>query len=170
MNDRRLFLFVCCVVACTFGITRAQTFDPGVNPSFAAAVLVETETGTVLFEYNGDVPRSPASTQKLLLKLVVMDLIETGKFTLEDSVRVSAHASRIGGSQVFQLFPLGNGHAVVSSRHSLAGRFWVVSPLSFCARQELRNRCLISILMFWFGGRIPFERRSRPPEAPTRSS
>ena len=101
MNGRRLFLFVCCVVACTFGISRAQTFDPGVNPAFAAAVLVETETGTVLFEYNGDGPRSPASTQKLLLKLVVMDLIGTGKFTLEDPVRVSARASRIGGSQVF---------------------------------------------------------------------
>lgn len=80
---------------------RAADFDPGEDPPYAAAVLVEAETGTVLFAYNAHEQRSPASTQKLLLELVAMEMIKNGKFSLRDSVHVSARASRTGGSQVF---------------------------------------------------------------------
>ncbi len=79
----------------------AVQFDPGENPPYAAAILVEAETGTVLFSHKAHDQRSPASTQKLLLELVAMEQIESGQFSLADSVRVSARASRIGGSQVF---------------------------------------------------------------------
>lgn len=79
----------------------AQTFDPGAEPAFTAAVLVEAESGAVLFAYDAETPRSPASTQKLLLQLVAMDLVKSGKFTLDEPVKVSARASRMGGSQVF---------------------------------------------------------------------
>ncbi len=88
----------------------AIEFDPGKNPPYAAAILVEAETGTVLFSHNAHEQRSPASTQKLLLELVAMQQVESGQFSLSDSVRVSARASRIGGSQVFlaqgEVFPL----------------------------------------------------------------
>ena len=67
----------------------------------AAAVLFEAQTGKVLFSYNPELPRSPASTQKLMLELVVMDAVAAGEVSLEDTIRVSAEASRIGGSQVF---------------------------------------------------------------------
>ena len=79
----------------------AADFDPGPNPPYAAAILVEAESGTVLFGHNAHQQRSPASTQKLLLELVAMERVESGAFSLADSVRVSARASRIGGSQVF---------------------------------------------------------------------
>ncbi|MFH1568246.1 MAG: D-alanyl-D-alanine carboxypeptidase family protein [Gemmatimonadota bacterium] len=88
----------------------AVTYPVGDAPPFAAAILVEPETGTVLYEYNADLPRSPASTQKLLLQLVVMDALESGRISLTDSVYASAVASRIGGSQVYlregEVFPL----------------------------------------------------------------
>ena len=78
---------------------------------FAAAILVEAETGTVLFQHNPHARRSPASTQKLLLLLVVMEAVADGKYSLEDSVTTSAWASRMGGSQVFlkqgEVFTLG---------------------------------------------------------------
>lgn len=84
--------------------------DADKHPPCAAAILVEAETGAVLFDYNAHQPRSPASTQKLLLELVVLDAIAAGEINLEDSVRVSAEASRTGGSQVFlkegEAFPL----------------------------------------------------------------
>ena len=71
------------------------------NPPFASAVLVEAETGTVLFSYKPNLQRSPASTQKMLLSKVAMDLIKEKKFSLDDSVTISAHAAGMGGSQVF---------------------------------------------------------------------
>ena len=72
----------------------AADFDPGPNPPYAAAILVEAESGTVLFGHNAHQQRSPASTQKILLELVAMRQIERGQFSLDDSVRVSARAAR----------------------------------------------------------------------------
>ena len=77
---------------------------------FASALLIEEETGAILFEYNARVRRSPANTQKLLLQLVVMDAVVEGKYALSDEVHTSAWASNMGGSQVFlkqgEVFPL----------------------------------------------------------------
>lgn len=58
----------------------------------AAAVLMDGETGDVLFERNPDEPRPPASTTKILTALVVL---ERGR--LADSVVVSPGAARVGG-------------------------------------------------------------------------
>ncbi len=88
----------------------AEIYDRGVDPPYAAGLLIEFESGTVLYEHNARVPRSPASTQKLLLQLVVMDLVAAGKASLADEVTASAWASRIGGAQVYlrqgEVFPL----------------------------------------------------------------
>ena len=89
------------IVSGRVGPLGATSFDPGADPPYASAMLVEAETGAVLYQHNPDLPRSPASTQKLLLQLAVMDLDRDGKFALSESVRVSAWASRMGGSQVY---------------------------------------------------------------------
>ncbi len=82
-------------------------FDP---LDCAAAILIEAETGSVLFEQNADAERAPASLAKMMLELLVMDLVARGDFSLDDEIRASAHASRMGGSQVFlregEVFPL----------------------------------------------------------------
>ena len=89
----------------------AVTFKVGDDPKFASAILIEDETGSVLFQHDADARRSPASTQKLLLQLVVMDAVADGRYSLSDSVLTSAWASRIGGSQVYlrhgEIFTLG---------------------------------------------------------------
>lgn len=81
------------------------------SPPYMSAILMEAETGSVIFEYNSYLPRSPASTIKLLLMLVVMEEIEERKFNLDEPVAVSEQASRIGGSQVYlkegEVFRLG---------------------------------------------------------------
>lgn len=88
----------------------ALTYRLDDPPPFASALLLEAQTGTVLFEYRADESRSPASTQKLLLQLVVMDALAAGRVALTDSVYASALASRMGGSQVYlrhgEVFPL----------------------------------------------------------------
>lgn len=96
--------------AVTPHLATAAPFDRD-DMDFAAAILVEAETGTVLFEHNSHALRSPASTQKLLLLLVLMEAVADGKYSLEDSVTTSAWASRMGGSQVYlkqgEVFTLG---------------------------------------------------------------
>ena len=66
------------------------------SPPFAAAILVEAETGKVLYEHNARAPRSPASTLKLLLQLLVMEAVADGRVSLSDTIHISAEASRTG--------------------------------------------------------------------------
>jgi len=101
MSLRTLFVCTAALFYSCVPFLQAATFDPGEDPPYAAAVLVEAESGTVLFAHNPRLQRSPASTLKLLLELVVMDMVKAGRYSLDDSVLVSGRASRIGGSQVF---------------------------------------------------------------------
>jgi D-alanyl-D-alanine carboxypeptidase (penicillin-binding protein 5/6) len=66
-----------------------------------SAILVEAQTGAVLFAQNADAPRPPASLVKMLLQLVVFERIEKGDIAITDPVTASRHASTMGGSQVF---------------------------------------------------------------------
>jgi D-alanyl-D-alanine carboxypeptidase (penicillin-binding protein 5/6) len=94
-------LLVCCAFLHTPERLAAVEFDPGDPPPFKAAVLIEAETGTVLYAYNPHLQRSPASTQKLLLMQVVLDMVHEGKFSMDDKIHTSARASGMGGSQVY---------------------------------------------------------------------
>lgn len=72
---------------------------PAVDAS--AVVLMEKETGTILYEENSHVQRQPASVTKVMTMLLVMEAIDSGRLSYEDTVTVSAHAASMGGSQVY---------------------------------------------------------------------
>ena len=82
----------------------------GAGPPYASAIVIEAETGRVLFEDKPHLPRAPASTVKTVLELLVMEMVTEGKVKLTDSITTSAWASKIGGSQVYlkegETFPL----------------------------------------------------------------
>lgn len=66
-----------------------------------AAVLMEKETGAVLFEENAHEKREPASVTKVMTLLLVMEAIDSGRLSYDDMVTVSAHAASMGGSQTW---------------------------------------------------------------------
>ena len=66
-----------------------------------AAVLMEKETGTVLFEQNAHARLEPASVTKVMTILLITEAIESGVMSRSDTVTVSAHAAEMGGSQVY---------------------------------------------------------------------
>lgn len=78
-----------------------QTWQSRVPRDFASAILVEAETGQVLFEENPHLRRAPASTTKTMTALIVMEHLESGSIALDDEVTVSRYASRMGGTQVY---------------------------------------------------------------------
>lgn len=65
------------------------------------AVLIERDTGKVLFEKNSHTKNPPASVTKVMTLLLVMEAIDSGKIALTDTVTVSDRAASMGGSQVF---------------------------------------------------------------------
>ncbi len=68
---------------------------------YKSAVLVDVETGQVLFEENAHEQVIPASVVKMMVLLLAMEHIEAGVVNLSDTVTVSAWASKIGGHQVY---------------------------------------------------------------------
>jgi len=66
-----------------------------------SAILVEAESGKILYEKNADEMRHPASVTKVMTLLLVWEAIDSGKISLTDTVTVSERASGMGGSQVF---------------------------------------------------------------------
>jgi D-alanyl-D-alanine carboxypeptidase (penicillin-binding protein 5/6) len=66
-----------------------------------SAILMDYETGTVLYEKNPDEKLPIASLTKIMTILLVLEAIDDGKLKLDDKVQISEHASSMGGSQVF---------------------------------------------------------------------
>ncbi len=66
-----------------------------------SAILIEANTGKVLYEQNADEALPPASVTKVMTLLLVMEAIEQGKISLTDTVSTSRHAAEMGGSQIF---------------------------------------------------------------------
>ena len=75
--------------------------DSPLSLSCASAVLMEKETGTLLFEENAHEKLEPASVTKIMTLLLVMEAVDSGRLSLEDTVTVSGYAAGMGGSQVY---------------------------------------------------------------------
>lgn len=72
-------------------------------PEVAApsCVLMERETGTILYEKNPEKQLAPASVTKVMTLLLTMEAIEAGVLHWEDTITASAAAAAKGGSQVY---------------------------------------------------------------------
>lgn len=66
-----------------------------------SAILIEQNSGTVLFEKSADTQMPPASITKIMTLLLVMEAIEEGKFDYNTPITCSEHSSSMGGSQIW---------------------------------------------------------------------
>ena len=66
-----------------------------------SAVLMEKQTGELLYEKGAHERRPPASVTKVMTLLLIVEDIESGRIRLEDTVTASARAASFGGSCVY---------------------------------------------------------------------
>lgn len=66
-----------------------------------SAVLLEVNTGEILYEMNADEQLPPASITKIMSLLLVTEAIDRGELSLEDVITASEHACSMGGSQIW---------------------------------------------------------------------
>ena len=66
-----------------------------------SAILLEVNTGKILYEMNADEKLPPASITKIMSLLLVMEAIDRGDMSLEDVISASEHACSMGGSQIW---------------------------------------------------------------------
>ena len=66
-----------------------------------SALLMDVSTGTVLYESNSHEKLAPASVTKVMTMLLIMEAVDSGKITLNDTVTASESAAAKGGSQIY---------------------------------------------------------------------
>lgn len=84
--------------------------SPPISLNCAAALLVEAQSGQILFEMNADQPRPAASITKVMTILLSLEAIESGRISREQIAVVSENAAGMGGSQV--LLDVGESQSV----------------------------------------------------------
>ena len=78
---------------------RAGALEP--DTAGKSACLMDVATGTVLYEKNAHEKLAPASVTKIMTMLLIMEAIDGGELTWEDTVTASEAAAAKGGSQIY---------------------------------------------------------------------
>ena len=73
----------------------------GIETSARQAILIDDETGVVLLEKSSDDLMPPASMSKLMTAYMVFERLGEGSLQLDDTLRVSEKAWKMGGSKMF---------------------------------------------------------------------
>ncbi len=102
MNFKK-FLYILFVSIFIFSKTNFCFAQENVELDISApsAVLVDAESGKVLYDKSSDEVRSCASITKIMTLILVMEAIESGKLSLSDKIIASEHASSMGGSDIW---------------------------------------------------------------------
>ena len=87
-----LFLFIPGV----FAETKAD-----LAPNSKSAILMDFDTGKILYSKNDNEVLPPASITKIMSMLLIMERLDNKTLSLTDEVTISENAASMGGSQVF---------------------------------------------------------------------
>ncbi len=66
-----------------------------------SAILIERDTGKVLYDKNSHEKLPPASMTKVMTMLLIMEALDSGQLSMDEKVRASDYAASMGGSQIF---------------------------------------------------------------------
>ncbi|QJD87963.1 D-alanyl-D-alanine carboxypeptidase family protein [Cohnella herbarum] len=69
--------------------------------SARSAILMDADSGTIIYEKNSNAALPPASITKIMTMLLVMEAVDEGRLKLTDKVQTSEYAASMGGSQIF---------------------------------------------------------------------
>ena len=75
--------------------------DTSFDLDVKSAVLMDADTGTILYSYNAENSLPPASVTKIMTLLLIFEAMEKDNLKYEDKLTVSENASSMGGSQIF---------------------------------------------------------------------
>ena len=89
-------LCLLCIFALILPVSAADLSVPA-----KSAVLMDVATGQILYEQDAHTPLAPASVTKVMTLLLIMEAIDSGRISWNDSVTTSEAAAAKGGSQIY---------------------------------------------------------------------
>ena len=93
---RKLFCLCLVLAALTVPVGAVDMNIPA-----KSAVLMDAATGTILYEQDAHTPLAPASVTKVMTMLLIMEAIDSGRISWDETVVTSETAAAKGGSQVY---------------------------------------------------------------------
>ena len=115
-----VFLMIVCSFNICFGFSESYTWsvlDPSItvstqldepvldnnflNLEASAAILIEQNSGQILYGYNVHERLHPASVTKVMSLLLIMEALDSGKISLDTQIPCSTNAASMGGSQIW---------------------------------------------------------------------
>lgn len=101
MQSRRGWPLVFCVTVLSVFSSLTEAQDSGFRVDAKAAVLLDVASEQILYDQDATLRIPPASLTKLMTVLLAYDALREGTVHLDDTINVSQHASKMGGSQIF---------------------------------------------------------------------
>ncbi|MBQ3969366.1 MAG: D-alanyl-D-alanine carboxypeptidase [Clostridia bacterium] len=95
-----LFLAISILIPC-IGVSKASAEETQLNITAPSALLMDYETGKVLYEKNSHEIRPCASITKVMTLCLIFEAIESGKFGYDTIVTTSPFAAAMGGSDIW---------------------------------------------------------------------
>ena len=86
------------ILAMTLAMTAPALAQAEFDTQAKFAILMDHDSGTVIFQKDADLPMEPASMAKLMTIAVVFNEIRNGRLKMSDQFFVSEHAWRTGGA------------------------------------------------------------------------
>ena len=98
---RWISLLLTALLLCTSAAALEQPTEEELSIGAPSAILIERETGTVLYEKNADERLSPASVTKIMTLLLIFEQLDSGQLSTDAVVTASGNACAMGGSQIW---------------------------------------------------------------------
>ncbi|MCI1591470.1 MULTISPECIES: D-alanyl-D-alanine carboxypeptidase family protein [Heyndrickxia] len=101
---KKIFSSIICLLLLTATIS-LPAFAAEKSTELAAdaksAILIERDTGSILYDKNSHEKLPPASMTKIMTMILIMEALEQNKLSMNEKVRTSEYAASMGGSQIF---------------------------------------------------------------------
>ncbi|GAE25484.1 D-alanyl-D-alanine carboxypeptidase [Halalkalibacter wakoensis JCM 9140] len=94
-------LIVCLILSVITPMASAEEKKAKLAEKASSAIVIERDTGEVIFDKNSHEKLPPASMTKIMTMLLIMEAIDKEAIKYEDMVRTSEYAASMGGSQIF---------------------------------------------------------------------
>ena len=95
-----IIIFICLFIfILNIGALESESSNT-LAPNAKSAMLIESSTGEIIYEYNSHEKLEPASMTKMMSLVLIMEAIENGVISLDQMITVSENASSMGGSQI----------------------------------------------------------------------
>jgi D-alanyl-D-alanine carboxypeptidase (penicillin-binding protein 5/6) len=101
MNIKKIVLFLCLSIAYLFCSHSELRAAPRGKLKAASVIVMNAESGKILFAKDPDKPMQPASLTKILTLYLVHEAIKEGKIKPSDRVKISLDAQLTGGSSMY---------------------------------------------------------------------